>query len=847
MLAILPLAVRDVAASISDWRQAREATAEAEKESSAATIEQAIRAEWIAALDLSTLSSADQAKNSVFATRTETFVAHASSQFRDAGARVEEAFATSADFDFSAFDGRQDVLLRVTQGSIIPAELDLFYGRAIDAWAEEFEPTSGASFEGNREAVVATQVHGELVSLNDAVSRLRYELTVVGEQVLTGGVVEWSSLADRNEQVMVEVRDLDQFSFSTAADWTDTRTALISVTESVDGIVKRSPAASSPTIESDLASILLLREQLADLGADIGAEQTVALGRSLAATQAVQNAAASSLLLTSVLVLVGTVVTGWVALRATRWIGSPLADVAERARRISSGDLTLSGTAINGPREVEELQDAFDRVVDTVSAIQSQAAAISSGDTEAAVLDQRLPGSLGRTLEQSVGRWRDTTVQLQHELSHDEITDLASRRYLVARSMEILEQDNLAVAVVAIDHFKDVNDSVGRAVADQVLKKIGRRIEEASTDTAITARLWSDEFAILLPASRRRELASIVDRVVMSLERPISVGSNSWRIGTTIGIAEGAQIDSVLTDAATALRHGKRRGGGMVVEHNDDFAELLDRRSAIEAELIEAIETDGLAMYFQPVISLDTRSVTSLEALVRWPQPDGTVRGPSEFTPIAEESDLIIDLDRWVIREVCRTIASWQDTPLAAMPVAINLSARHVLSPGLAQIFESACDEFNISNGALAVELTESYFADNRDVVRQNLEALQALGVEILLDDFGTGYSCLAYLRDLSFNALKIDRSFVEQLETDREDAERLIGAIISLAEAMGLTTIAEGVARVEDLQILKDLGCDRAQGFGISKPMPVGPELHHFCGSRQLSLVPAPHIEEAA
>ena len=837
ILAILPLGIRSSIQDVTTWNQARQSAADASQAADGAAVVQAIRAEWLAAIDLTAITSSD------FVGISPVFEQRSDAIQTDTEQRLTEAVATSDALlgqhapTSTAFDGRLAALDRVDEGRIIPAELDLFYSRAISDWEQEVGLERMDSMAAiDREVLLAEQTRLSVTDVDESLARLRHELTVAADRLFVGGGVAWGDLDDRSDDVAEALASVDGIAFPTSADWNDVRLPLQDVLIVVDDLVDRSPAASEPSIPNDVELIEDSRDALADVTEQLIVQQEVSTSASVVVTEQLKNEAARSLALSGLLLLVAVGVTAFIAAKTTRWIAEPIKEAAQRARRVSDGDLdhvSLPATS-TAPTEVQALLTAFDGVTDTVKAIEAQATAITNGDLDDPALDRRLPGNLGQSLESSIGRWRETTVRLEHELSHDPVTDLASLRFLIREAEEMAAKEPVAVAVVALDHFKGVNDAAGRTTGDRVLRRVAQRIEGSSPVDAITARLWSDEFAVLVPASQLDELTESVESIMESLLSPFSVDGTSWRLGATIGLASGPAIDQVLNDASVAARHGKRSGGGCVVHHDDEFSELLDRRAKIEAELIEAMDRDELEMWYQPVFELATREVVGLEALVRWPQPDGSMRAPDEFIGIAEESDLIVDLDSWVLNTVCKQIAQWSGTPMAGLRVAVNISGRHVLRPDLVSRVDDACLEYGIDPASLGLEVTESYLADDLDIVRANLLGLRSLGIEILLDDFGTGYSSLAYVRDLPFDVLKIDRAFVSKLGQEAGHAERLIGAIVAMAAELDLDTIAEGAESREDVEALALLGCGYVQGFGLSRPKPVGPELIEICSTNR-------------
>ncbi len=822
VIAVLPLAVLGAVEDANTLLQARRSANTAENFVEGAEITNALRVEWLTAIDLTAITS-----NDFDTASSQAFEEFANSVLVDTEQRLDAAIGNTGELientslSMAPFEGRKQALARVEESRIFPAELDLFYETAIREWELSFGfdrlQSSGSL---NADVLRAEDVRRSVVTLDADIARLRRELTLAAERLFVSQrPISWDVLGEANESVLRSLALAEDSRSTESEAWSEMYATVVAATEQIDQLVEAAPTPADADV-ADADSVLGVRQELA-LSSDLLISVTEeAIDDVIAGTAQVERAATQSLLWTIILFGFGMSIAVFVMAKATKWIAEPLDDAAERARRISNGDLAVKSSLTgSAPLEVQALVDAFDGVADTVQAIESQASAITRGDMDDPALDRRLPGNLGRNLEGTVGRWRETTMRLEHELSHDPVTELASLRHFVRRAEEMQQVEPIAVAVVAFDHFKGVNDTAGRSTGDEVLKVLGQRIDSATPEDGLAARLWSDEFAVLVPSHAFEKLEAAVDTIIEAVREPVVVGGSPWRVSATVGIAEGNEIDGVLNDASLAARHGKGRGGDQVVHHDGEFVDLLDRRAKIEAELLSAISADELETWFQPVFDLRTRAMVGLEALNRWPQPNGEMRSPGEFIPIAEESDLIIELDRWIIRQVCRQLHEWKNTPLAGIHVAVNISARHASRPELVSSIRGACVEFDVDPSLLAVEITETSVVEDAEIVHANLTALRDLGVYIFLDDFGTGYSSLSYIKDLPLDVLKVDRSFISGLDDDDGQSSRLIGAIVMLARGLGMTTVAEGAETEAQIEALEGLGCDFVQGFGLARP----------------------------
>jgi diguanylate cyclase (GGDEF)-like protein/PAS domain S-box-containing protein len=421
---------------------------------------------------------------------------------------------------------------------------------------------------------------------------------------------------------------------------------------------------------------------------------------------------------------------------------------------------------------------------------------------------------------------KQSEQRLAHQARHDPLTELPNRVQLRERLDAILtdgsaHRSTVSLLLLDLDHFKDVNDTLGHAVGDQVLQEVAQRLRSQLRPGDTIARLGGDEFAAILPNTSFECASGVASRLREALEEPILLDGMRLAIGASIGIAmapnHGDDAATLLRRADAAMYAAKRSGQGV-----DVYSRKLDRdsvdRLALTAELREAINQGQLVLQYQPKVDLDSDRTVGAEALVRWQHPRRGRLGPDQFIPLAEQTGLIQPLTQWVLRAARAQQAAWHAEGLA-MDVAVNLSMQSLHDPHLlAQLRELLSHEV-VGASRFEVELTESTLMSDPERAEAVLKALRGLGVRISVDDFGTGYSSLGYLKQLSLDELKIDRCFVHDMATDSRD-QALVKAVIDLAHTLGLRVVAEGVEDANSLAILRRLGCDLAQGYHLARPM---------------------------
>jgi diguanylate cyclase (GGDEF)-like protein len=440
------------------------------------------------------------------------------------------------------------------------------------------------------------------------------------------------------------------------------------------------------------------------------------------------------------------------------------------------------------------------------------------------VLSEVHKAHVNRTLQEKL-HWR---------AHHDHLTGLYNRHAIEEAITQRLEDGDYdcAMMLLDLDHFKNINDTYGHATGDLVLQQLGLRLKTVTREFDLLARLGGDEFLLLLQIPSPSATSSMIfsEQLHQAVTRPFEVGEHRLRLSISVGIAippvHGTTISELLRHADLALYQAKSLGRSrsavfemsMASDHLDSF--LLER------DLHDAVEYNQLALVYQPKVDLSSHKVVGLEALVRWNHPTRGQNGPTAFIPIAERSNQIIGIDRWVMRTVIAEQAQWQNAGRSQLPIAINLSIADILSPNLTDYVLQLLDEYHVAPHALEIELTESSIMRELELTQTVLKGLNDNGIVTSLDDFGTGFSSLSYLRQLPLQCLKIDKSFTQNL-LDDPNAEKVTEAIIAMGLALKMTLVAEGIETQSQMNWMLDHGCHIGQGYFFSPPVPMQ-DIHH-------------------
>ncbi|MBL8394550.1 MAG: EAL domain-containing protein [Candidatus Accumulibacter sp.] len=419
--------------------------------------------------------------------------------------------------------------------------------------------------------------------------------------------------------------------------------------------------------------------------------------------------------------------------------------------------------------------------------------------------------------------------RIEHLAYYDALTDLPNRALLAQRAEFALalaarHHGELTLLFLDLDQFKQVNDSLGHAEGDALLVQAATRLQKLTRGEDTVCRLGGDEFVLLLPDTGQEGALRVTDKLLVAFRQPFAVGGHPLRATVSIGIAlyphDGTNFAELQKNADTALYRAKQDGRNTRVFYDRKMNAATLDRLVLESELRQALASGQLRAYYQPKLRLCDGETVGAEALVRWQHPEHGLIPPGRFIPVAEGSDLIVELGAWMLTEVCRQLAAWRAARLPPLSIAVNLSARHFRQPGLADWIGEQLEANRLRPEALELELTESSLLEAGPQTAETLLALEQLGTGLAIDDFGTGYSSLSYLKRLPLTALKIDRSFVRDLVSDPDD-RTIAATIVALGHGLGLKVVAEGVETAEQRSILLEQGCDLAQGYLFGPPLP--------------------------
>jgi diguanylate cyclase (GGDEF)-like protein/PAS domain S-box-containing protein len=418
-----------------------------------------------------------------------------------------------------------------------------------------------------------------------------------------------------------------------------------------------------------------------------------------------------------------------------------------------------------------------------------------------------------------------TEDRLAYLSSHDPLTGLANRTLMLDRLQLALERRNrrgatpCGILLLDLDRFKQINDSLGHTVGDEVLMAVAGRLKHITRPGDTVARLGGDEFAIVVDTvGSVEDIWRIALRIQQALSHPITVQDHSLTVGVSLGIAvdNGRTTDAaaLLRDADTALHQAKVRGRSRIVLFEEAMHTAAATQLQLEIELRQALQRQTLVMHYQPIVDLSSRAIRGFEALIRWHHPLKGLLLPDSFLPVAEEAGMIPAISAWSIVEVCRQVRHWRDQSGAVeVPVSINIHSQQFEQTDLPNLVRQALREFNLPGSALMIEITEKAALSDLDLVISQLRQLKELGVQVVLDDFGTGYSSLSYLARLPVDGVKIDRAFVQSMMRDQL-AATIVRAVITLARELRLHVVAEGVETEDQRAMLLRLGCTCAQGW---------------------------------
>jgi diguanylate cyclase (GGDEF)-like protein len=439
---------------------------------------------------------------------------------------------------------------------------------------------------------------------------------------------------------------------------------------------------------------------------------------------------------------------------------------------------------------------------------------------------------------ENIKRIKSAAEDKIHKLAYyDSLTSLPNRTFFLQSLQEATRTGpdgnvgRFAIVALDLDHFKDVNDSMGHNVGDAILRGVGKRLRSAMPESATVSRTGEDEFAVMMPLNTDINLARDVGERVLNVIRvePFKVFNETFQIRASVGVStfpdDGIDPDQVLKNADIALNRAKEEGRDSVKEYSEDFDRAVQQRFQMLRDLRDAMERGQLDLFYQPQLDLKTGKIIGAEALLRWFKPDNSKQGgsfisPADFIPVAEQSGLIVPIGEWVMETACAAAQRWKTEAGHDIRIAVNVSAAQFSQSDLVQFVDKTLKKTGLPAHRLELEVTESVFMDDIHHTIQTLQQLHALGLELAIDDFGTGYSSLSYLRQFPIDRLKIDQSFIKNALNNHDDAA-IARTIVRLGHSLNLKVIAEGVETKEHEMFLAEEGCDEVQGYRYSKPVP--------------------------
>lgn len=511
--------------------------------------------------------------------------------------------------------------------------------------------------------------------------------------------------------------------------------------------------------------------------------------------------------------LVAYLLSSWLQ----RIVTVPILKLADTARRVSQRqDYSVRASKVSED-EIGGLVDDFNHMLDQ----------IQTRDSELYEINEQLEDKVRKRTEELF----ELTQQLEHQAYFDHLTGLANRITFDNNLRLTIEHRSryggqIAVLFLDIDRFKNVNDTLGHAVGDQLLKEISNRFSKYIRKSDTLARFGGDEFAVLLPELEHSNTAmTVADHLLKSMLEPFQLQEHTLHVSTSIGISvypeDGGDAETLIKNADVAMYRSKDFGRNRVTYYSKELNALTERRLKIESMLREAVNKKLFKIYYQPKLDTNTLQVTGVEALVRWFDADGKAIPPEDFIPIAEETGLIAGIDEWVLETACREILKLHQDAGAPVSLAVNFSPAHFIRHDLDQVITQILEETGFPAKLLELEVTESVFGPDNTDIYSIFNLLKQKHIRIAIDDFGTAYSSLSRLKHLPLHTLKIDKSFIQDVGRDVDD-EIITQTIVSMANSLNLHVVAEGVENEEQYRFVQHAGCDSVQGFLFGRPMPI-------------------------
>ena len=493
-----------------------------------------------------------------------------------------------------------------------------------------------------------------------------------------------------------------------------------------------------------------------------------------------------------------------------------------------TGDRSTRNLELQLKRKEDLLSSLAERTSEDLVVVElSSMGMYSSLDEE----NKEFLGTYGVARDISERKQAEATIAFQ--AYHDLLTGLPNRALFKDRLGQAIVHakrhgQTLATLFLDMDRFKVVNDTLGHLVGDGLLQAVAQRLRGSLREGDTLSRIGGDEFMLLLPHIRNRDNAAyIAQKILASLKPPFHIEGHEIFVGISIGIAvfpdDGDTIETLVKHADIAMYHAKDSGRNDYKFFTHDLQKSFTGRLAVENEMRHALDKGQFEVYYQPQVSIQDQRIRGMEALIRWNHPTRGIVPPNEFSPIAEESGLITPISEWVLGAACRQANLWRSSDLSPITMAVNLSPRQIEHPQFVDKFTHCLRENGMDGQGLEIEITESTLMRDMDGSIEKLRKLADLGVEISIDDFGTGYSSLSYLKKLPIHTLKIDRSFIHDLNGHMNNGTTIVAGIAAMAKGLNLNVVAEGVETRAQLDYIRSLGCDAYQGYLFSRPVAAG------------------------
>jgi len=458
--------------------------------------------------------------------------------------------------------------------------------------------------------------------------------------------------------------------------------------------------------------------------------------------------------------------------------------------------------------------------------IELSAMGMYDGDNEP---NNSYMGTYGVARDVTERKVAEETINFQ--AYHDLLTKLPNRALLhdrlsLAISQAKRDDENLAVMFLDLDRFKNINDSLGHMIGDELLQQVSSRLKECIRAGDTLARFGGDEFTLMLPKlhNGHEDASKLAEKITRKLKQPFNVDGHELYVSASIGIAmypqDGTHMNSLIKHADVAMYHVKGQGKNGYQFYSNEMNIPYMEKLSLDTGIHRALDKNEFGLVYQPQINLRTGEIVGIEALLRWNHPEHGVISPAEFIPFAEESGLIVDIGHWVIQNACAELSHWRLAGLPEVRMSINISARQLSEDSIVENIINILEEYDVPGSCLELEITEHAIMNDMDNVIRKLKELSNCGITIAIDDFGTGYSSLSYLHKLPIHTLKIDRIFLKESRINKED-NTIINTIVAMAKGLNLNVIAEGVETQLQLDYLREIDCSEAQGFLFGKPLP--------------------------